>query len=275
MYSSRSRLMLVALFGVLALGALTAAAAQAVEAPRWSIGGTDLPEGKTHYISTKIYSSNFKLKTGNTTETCTEVKLVEGSLLGSNAGNPGKNNEVIEFNKCTISGTVGGKTITNCTPEEPIRTNPVVSELVETEKAKPGTSGSLLTLFAPAEGSTFVTLKFITGTGGLCPATTKVTGQVIGQMLTDPEKPPELGKLVELPNVNSAEAKSWLINFPATPILKVTLIKGGVATEVTDKQLEAFTEPATLEGTALLLLAKKNTTTGLLESETTLWSPLP
>ena len=53
MQSSRVRLMLVTLFGVLALGALTAAAAQAVEAPRWSIGGTDLAEGKTHFITAK------------------------------------------------------------------------------------------------------------------------------------------------------------------------------------------------------------------------------
>ena len=53
MQSSRVRLILVALFGVLALGALTAAAAQAVEAPRWSIGGTDLAEGKTHFITGK------------------------------------------------------------------------------------------------------------------------------------------------------------------------------------------------------------------------------
>jgi len=274
MQSNRVRLMLVALFGVLALGALTAAAAQAVEAPRWSIGGTDLAEGKTHYISTKAYRP-FVLRTGNITLTCTVAKLKEGSLLGSSAGNPGKDNEVIEFSTCTIKGTVGGKTIEKCKPSEPIVTSAITSELVETEKAVPGTSGSLLTLFAPAAGSVFTTFTFTPETGGVCPSTTKVTGQVIGQVLTDPEKEPELGKLVELPNVNSAEAKSWLINFPSTPILKVTLIKGGVATEVTDKQLEAFTEPATLEGTALVLLAKKNATTGLLESEETKWSPLP
>jgi hypothetical protein len=76
--------MLVTLFGVLALGALTAAAAQAaVEAPRWSIGGTDLVEGKTHFITAKIYSAAFKLKTGAVVISCTKIKLKEGSLLGS------------------------------------------------------------------------------------------------------------------------------------------------------------------------------------------------
>jgi hypothetical protein len=218
--------MLVALFSVLALGALTAAAAQAVEAPRWSIGGTDLAEGKTHYISAKAYT-NFTLEGAGITLTCTVVKLKEGSLLGSSAGNAGKDNEVIEFSTCTVSGTTGGKTITNCKGEEPIVTKAIKSELVETEKAVPGTSGSLLTLFAPAEGATFATLKFTPGTGGVCPPETKVTGEVLGKVLTDPNKPPELGKLVELPAVNSAEAKSWLISLPATPITKFTKISKG------------------------------------------------
>jgi len=268
--------MLVALFGVLALGALTAAAAQAVEAPRWSITGTDLAAGKTHYISTKIYSNAFTLTGGTVVESCTEVKLVEGSLLGSNAGNPGKNNEVIEFTKCSISGKQGGKTIEKCKVVEPIRTKPVVSELVETTGAKPEEKkGSLLALFAPAEGATFVTLEFTTETGGFCPVNSKVSGEVIGEVRTDPNTPPTLGTLVSLES-GATEAESWLINFPTTPILKVTLFTGnGEFKEVTDTQLNAFSENAVLEGTALILLAKKNTTTGLLETEKTKWSPLP
>jgi hypothetical protein len=276
MQSNRVRLMLVALFSVLALGALTAAAAQAVEAPRWSISGTDLAEGKTHYISTKDYNP-FILAAAGVRLECTVVKLKEGSLLGSSAGNPGKDNEVIEFEKCNVSGTTGGKTITKCKGAEPIVTKPVVSELAETENAVPGTSGSLLELFALASGTEFAKLTYTAETGGVCPSNTTVFGgEVIGEVRTDPNNPPELGKLVELPSVNSAEAESWQINFPATPILKVTLFKGGVATQVTDKGLEYFSEPATLEGTALVLLAKKNTTSGLLETEIGVkWSPLP
>jgi len=45
--------MLVALLGVFAFSAVAAAAAQAEEAPFWSIGGTRLEEGKTHYITAK------------------------------------------------------------------------------------------------------------------------------------------------------------------------------------------------------------------------------
>jgi len=271
--------MLVALFGVLALGALTAAAAQAVEAPRWSIGGTTLAEGKTHYISTKIYSKVFKLRTGVITIECSEVKLKEGALLGSSAGNPGKNNEVIEFSTCKVSGVTEKKTIENCEVNEnkPIVTRAVVSELVETENAEPANKkGSLLTLFAPVTGTLFVTIPFnvISGKTGVCPPPAQVSQEVIGEVYTDPGTPPTLGTLVSLES-GVTEAKSFLINFPGTAITKVTLIKGGVASQVTDKQLEAFGEPATLEGTALILLAKKNSTTGLLETEETNWAPVP
>src|SRR5271167_1128509 len=106
MQSSRVRLMLVALFGVLALGALTAAAAQAVEAPRWSIAGKTLElkangEPETHFISAKIYTTKentrFNLRSLLGQEvSCLAVKLKEGSLLGTAAGNGGKNDEVLE-----------------------------------------------------------------------------------------------------------------------------------------------------------------------------------
>jgi hypothetical protein len=148
MQSSRGRLMLVTSFGVFALGAFTAAAAQAVEAPRWSIGGKTLVAGETHFITAKIYTTKaatrFTLAAPTATVSCLAVRLKEGSLVGSNAGNGGTNTEVIEFfGNCTVEG-LG---ITKCKVNEPIVTNPVKSELVETEKAVPGTSGSLLTLF--------------------------------------------------------------------------------------------------------------------------------
>ena len=113
--------------------------APAVEAPRWSIGGTDLVEGKTHFITAKAYSTSLKLRTGNVTVSCTTLKLKEGSLRGSkSAGSAGKNNEVIVFEGCTVSGTAGGKPIEKCKVNEPIETTALTSELVESEGAKPG-----------------------------------------------------------------------------------------------------------------------------------------
>ena len=280
MQSSRVRLMLVALFGVLALGALTAAAAQAVEAPRWSIAGKTLElkangEPETHFISAKIYTTKeftnrFTLTavTGQIIS-CLAVKLKEGSLLGTAAGNGGKNDEVLEFyGNCEVKNNGSA-----CKVTEPIVTNNVKSELVLTEKAEPAKEkGSLLTLFEAENTSIgFVTLHF-TGTCTIKEAI--VSGKVAGQVLVDPENGTLGEKLVELPKVNSTEAKSWLINFPKAPITRVGRIKGGVLTEE-NIALTVFGEPgATLSGTTLVLLAKREAN-GLLVSEETKWSPLP
>jgi hypothetical protein len=274
MQSSRSRLMLVALFGVLALGAFTAAAAQAVEAPRWSITGTILTEGKTHFITAKAYSTTFTLTSLTATITCTGLNLKAGSLLGSNAGNAGKNNEAIEFTGCTVKGAGFNKCSVLTPTKEVILTNPLRSELVETEKAEPANKkGSLLTLFEPEVKPTFVTIKLTPETGGTCLVKeTAVTGSVAGQVLTDPNTPPTLGTLVTLEG-GATEATSWLINFPKPEIKRVTRISGGVASEIT-VGLHAFGEEALLEGTALTLLAKRNAK-GELETEATNWSPLP
>jgi hypothetical protein len=273
MQSSRSRLMLVALFGVLALGAFTAAAAQAVEAPRWSITGTILTEGKTHFITAKAYTS-LSLRNAVATITCTGLNLKAGSLLGSSAGNAGKNNEAIEFTGCTVTGTGFNKCSVLTPTAGVILTNPLRSELVETEKAEPGNKkGSLLTLFEPEVKPTFVTIKLSPETGGTCLVKeTAVTGSVAGQVLTDPNTPPTLGTLVTLEG-GATEATSWLVNFPATSIKRVTRISGGTPGEI-NIGLNAFSEGATLEGAALTLLAKRNAK-GELETEATNWSPLP
>jgi len=150
---------------------------------------------------------------------------------------------------------------------EPIVTTNVKSELVETEK---GASGSLLTEFKPEKGSKFTGIGF---TGAGC--TLKeiaVEGEVAAQVRTDPNNG-ELGELVTLPNTKK-EAHSWLLALPAAPIKTVWLIKEGTGSQVTLKELKANTEPATLEGTTLVLLAKKNSE-GKFESEEVNWSPLP
>ena len=275
MQSNRSLLILVALLGVLALGALTAAAAQAVEAPRWSIGGTDLAEGQTHFVTAKAYSSGFNLNTGNVKVTCESIRLKEGSLLGSSAGNAGKAIGIGEtFGKCAVSGKAGGKTIEKCKAIEPIVSAPTKSELVESEAAKPAEKkGSLLVLAEPASGSTFATLKFTTETGGNCPPETKVTGKAVGEVFTDPNTPPTLGTLVTLEG-GATEASSWLVSAPSTQPRKVTRIVGGVASEIS-VGLEAFTEEARAEGIALISLAKREANGELRSEETAQWSPLP
>ncbi len=273
MQSSRVRLMLVTLFGVLALGSLTAAAAQAVEAPRWSIGGTDLAEGKTHFITAKAYSTNLKLKTANGVITCTVIKIKEGSLLGSSAGNAGKGNGAFVFETCSVSGTSEGKPIEKC-KVGPIQTTTLLAELVESEGAEPANKkGSLLALFAPFSGTSFATIKYTTETGGNCPPETKVTGKVAAQVFTDPNTPPTLGTLVTLES-GATEATSWLVNFPATQPKNVVRVAGGAVTTVANPGLSAEGEEALLEGIALISLAKREAN-GELVTEATNWSPLP
>ena len=133
----------LALLALLAFGATTAATAQAEEAPFWSIKGTRLAAGETHFITAKSYrETSVSSPTLGITTSCPTVKLKEGVLLGSNAGEPGTNDEVIEFEGgCTVTGNGAV-----CKVDEPIVTRPVKSELVESEK---GEKGSLLTEFFP------------------------------------------------------------------------------------------------------------------------------
>ena len=268
MQSSRVRLMLAALLGVFAFSAVAAAAAQAEEAPFWSIGGTRLEEGKTHYITAKVYNvtgetEGFTLAapTGQVIH-CPFIRLKEGVLLGSKAGNPGTNDEVIEFfgnaeKPCTVTGNGTG-----CKVKEPIVTNPIKSELVESEKS---TTAALLTEFFTSSGP-FVKLEF---TGPCAEAETLVSGKVAGEVREDPNNG-TLGAVVKLPN-EKKEAKSWLLHFPATAIKHVWLIKGGLGEE-TKMELVSFGEASTLTGTALLLLANAKKET---ETEGPPWSPLP
>jgi hypothetical protein len=255
--------MLVALLGVFAFSAVAAAAAEAEEAPFWSREGVRLAAGETHYITAKIYNvagseKGFVLTAIGKVIKCESVRLKEGVLLGSSAGNPGTNDEVIEFfGECKVTGNGS-----SCKPIEPIVTTNVKSELVESEK---GEKGSLLTEFKPETGTVFTTIKF---EGTACTVKeTKVTGSVAGQVRTDPNNS-ELGELVSLPN-GKKEAKSWLLNFPVIPIKEVWLIKEG--TGKTEKLgLTAFSEEATLTGVTLILLANKE-----LKTEEANWSPLP
>src|ERR1700723_1425095 len=105
MHSSRVRLMPVALLAVFALCAVATATAQAEEAPFWSIKGTRLAAGQTRYITGKRYihfiidSPALRVRV-----ICAVLKFKEGVILGSNAGEPGRNDEIMEFENCIQEG---------------------------------------------------------------------------------------------------------------------------------------------------------------------------
>ena len=214
MLGSRAQRTVGTLVAVLAFSAIAASVAQAEEAPSWYRESEKLGQGETHYIAAKAYSKAFTLTAAGKKVSCESVKLKEGVILGSSAGNPGTNDEVIEFSGgCTIEGNGAG-----CKVTEPFVTSNVKSELVESEK---GEKGSLLMEFKPEKGLKLVTLHF--EGSGCTVKETIVSGEVAGEVLTDPNNK-ELGEGVKFP-LENWQAESWLINFPAIPIKKIWLIK--------------------------------------------------
>jgi hypothetical protein len=259
----RFRLMGIALLVVFALGAIVASAAQAEEAPYWTVTGTRLEAGQTRFITAKTYKTSvpFVLTGGTTAISCTETTVLpHGVLLGSEPGNPGTADLISSFKNCKVEGNekVKGEKPECEKVTEPINTTNLKAELVLDK-----TKTKLLVLFQPAAGTLLAEPKFPTG----CKfESTKVTGSVLAEVLNSKE---------EAITTSSAkvEEESGLLKFPATQPVHVWLIKGGTGTEIEAKGLEAFGTPATLSGIALVLLAELNSSNQLV-STGELWSAL-
>jgi len=270
----RFRLIGVALLSVLALGAMAASSAQAETAPYFTISGTRLVAGKTHNFDAKTYSKGltagrFILSTpglGLKIE-CSGFSTQKGVLLGSNVGEPGKDNEIGVFEgcklkegngapECELAASERGEPTTTITP------GPLKSEQVENVAS--GTKGNqLLEEFFPASGNVFVTV-FFRGTG--CTLfRAEVEGAVAGENLLDnaSEGRIELGQAPQ-------QRGSWLLRFPEAAINEVWLISSGVG-KITKTTLSFATLSSTLTGTTLVLL----TSTRGEPEPNTLWSPLP
>ena len=128
--------------------------------------------------------------------TCKKLELVKGAvLLGSNAGEPGKSDETIKYNECTVTGN--GEP---CEVESPGK-GEIVTEPLTNELAYASNKKSLVVEFKPVKGKKLLVLKF-TGTG--CKETeTSVTGQVVAQVLTAPGE-----VLLELPTAVTRQHRS-------------------------------------------------------------------
>jgi len=258
----------VALLAVFALGAVVASAAQAEIAPSFTIGGTRLVAGRTHNFDAKAVATFILTNPLGTVKVeCTNLGTEEGVLLGSNAENPGKDNEIVVFSgfvnpkgsngpECHLSNKEEGAEVVTS-----LRTKPLKSEQVE--NVVNGTKGNqLLEEVFPASGSEFITLFF----GGECGVFgAKVTGQVVGENLLDNAG---LGK-VELGQAPQ-ERTSWIVRFPNSPITTVWLISNGVGKLVHTEQT-ALGGQSIQEGTTLTLLIS----TKFVPEPNALWSPLP
>jgi hypothetical protein len=252
-----------------ALAVVGASLAQAETAPYFTIGGTRLIAGKTHNFDARVYKignvlHNFTLinEAQGIGITCDGLGTEEGVLLGSNAENPGKDNEIAVFSECRLE--VGNGVEEGCELESPIiKTNPIRSEQVENvENSKVGKK--LYEEFFPAApGIGFVTLKFV---GEACIfSETIVSGSVAGEVRLDNagEGNVELRQTPE-------QATSWLLKFPEVAITQVWLISGGVG-KIQKVSLISFGTATVLSGTALQLLAS----TKFVPEPNALWSPLP
>ncbi len=244
------KLIATTLLAIIVLGALAATAAQAEEAPFWTVGGSRLKASQTRNITAKAFSAELRFSTpeAGITLTCAKLKLNVGVILGSEPGEPGKNNEVIELSECKVNGN-GEK----CTLLTPIITTPLTSELVENVESKK-VGKKLLEEFFPTSGTNIFTIAF----SGECKTKeTKFTGKFAAEALTDPgEATIELGQA-------AAQAKSYLLRFPEVGVTEVWLIKGGVGSAV-KVGLASFGDEEFLAGTTLVLLENGGE-----------WSPLP
>lgn len=260
---TRFRSIVIALSVGAALSAVLAPNAQATSAPFFSITGTRLAAGKTHNIAGHIFpGSSFKwsIPALGVTITCTGLTVENAVLLGSNEGQPGKDNEINKLTGCTVTG--------NGTPCEPtggtITTAPMTSELVESVGNGPNGHGKqLLEEFKPATGTTFFVLHF---TGSGCTVTEgTVSGTVAAEILTDnsAKEPIEL-------NTTEKEGTSWLVNFPSTPIKEVLLVNAKGETEHVKVKQEAFSFESVQTGTSLVLLASAQCV-----PENVNWRPAP
>ncbi|HXB64113.1 MAG TPA: hypothetical protein VNV42_04465 [Solirubrobacteraceae bacterium] len=246
--------MLVALLMMLTLGGVAAAAAHAEEAPYWAIEGASLAKERTHNITAKA-TKGFELAAGTDKISCGSLKLSEGTLVGSNAGEPGTIKEVVELESCTLTGNG-----TKCKVKEPIVSNHLKPELVYNVESKKERGKKPLLFIKPETGGTLATIHFEAETGGTCTQLeTKLTGFPVGEIETDPGEE----------HVEVGEAKTWLVNFPKTPIEEVWLIKGGKGSRVIIEEAErpeAFGSPATLQWQTSISLANEKH-----EAEETKW----
>jgi hypothetical protein len=263
----RFRFIGVALLALFALG-VVASAAQAEEAPSFTVGGTRLVANKTHNIDARAVKPFELTNASGDNVSCQKLGTEEAVLLGSNPGSPGKDNEVVVFSECELVSGNGAPKCKLASSENGavttvVKTEPLKSEQVESVVS--GTKGNqLLEEFFPAKGGVFVTLFF---TGECQAAAEKVSGQVVGESLLD--NGTETGK-VELGQAPQ-ERTSWLVKFPKPAIASVWLINGSGVGKVSKTELTAFGEVSTQVGTSLVLLAS----TKFVPEPNALWSPLP
>src|SRR5579863_1155740 len=266
----------LALLAVFFLGGVAASAAQAVEKSlRWKVEGAELKENQTREITVTRWSANpatsepIILSSGKLVIKCEVASTAVGKSFLANE-KVGATSRAIsvsqpEFSKCKQekNGAEPG-----CKVEEPIKAEPVVSELVLSDN-EPGIGKKVLGVADPIKGSRFLTIKFREEVVGIsCKfGNAEVTGLVVGSGYTDPLAPgaPTSPEQIERGVNATTEYSSALVKGPDEP-KSVYLWKLEGTTEefklFEPTGIKLLNEKASLTGTTLISLAKNGKPNG-------------
>jgi hypothetical protein len=239
------RSILVAIAALLAVFAVAASDAMAVNAPFYATGsgGTRLAKGNTREVTLKAEGNQvLENKTTKITITCTGVAASAKSLVvGSEVGEPGTSEGKIEYSGCTVSGNgtgcaVAGKAVT---------TNALKDELAYEKKEATLTKGNkLVDYFKPASGAAFAPVTF---EGGECiDKSTTVEGSVNVEILNSKKEAVAVGEH------EATEEFSFIKVFTG----EACKVAKGAFTECVKPSTKAFGTVSNLEGTAKVEIAK-------------------
>ncbi len=243
---------MAALLAVFALGAVAVASAQAAptEGPFWKVNGKRLSANETKEITEKAYEGTknpIKLEAEllgiKAKIECKLASVAKGSYLSGGA--PATSRTVAEFADCETVNFGSG-----CKVAEPIKTEPIRSELVYNDEAK--TVGEKILVEAEPEAGTEAKLVTLRLEGAKCVVKETEVGKglVLGESFTDPVTD---GGKEEQATLKTSESTSFLIRFPDAE-KSIYLLKGATLELVEIKQFKAFGNEATLTGTVLGLL---------------------
>jgi len=256
-------LVLVAVFAMSAVAA-SAASAETFEGPSWIVNKARLVNPNTKNFTSK--GKNFKLVVSKLGITILCKKVTnKGKIIGSAAKMVGTDEAEVTFMECSVEETAGKGCVVSSETKKvtsaagTIGPITVLTELVSLSKPPVTKAGDL---FIEDEETTGGKKEFVTVVLKSCTKATlngkyNVTGSVVGELGKYKEEK-EMGTF-ELAKANE-EAKTGVLNFPATEITKVW--KWEKATETykeTSIGLLFGENPATLIGQDEITLAPVET----------------
>jgi len=268
--------LVLALLVVFVFGSLVASAAQAAptEPLRWRVEGHILAANETREITITKWAAEPVFLTkepivlenpgGNLKISCEVAKAGPNPFL-ANQANGAVAVTSPEFEKCTTTGNGEG-----CAVDEPIKVNQTRGEGVLNDEEKV-IGKKVLAEFDPTAGeeALFATLEF---KGEKCKINPIQVGKglVLGSFFSDPlafggttAEQLEIERTAGAHNNAETEAKSVIIKFPDAE--KSVFLWESAAKEwklLEFKQFKVGSEPATLKGNLLLLLARNGKSTG-------------